>query len=216
MLGELIINEGEGSLEYLNFYIEELYIGVPEPNIITATIPHKSGYYDFSKVSGELTYGARTIKVKFKYNKWETSLQKLNELYLLFANWIYTTEKFRVSWIHGYFVGGVTSISDLDLMEDERAIEVTFTCQPFRTLKEETLELSLTGSKVTKTVLNSGKAKADLYIVSSTAGDFAVNGKTYSLEANKPKRLFKLPLGSSDISIQGTGYITLSWQEVAI
>ncbi len=214
MLGQIIIND-KGSLDDFNFIIEDINIGNPTPNIITATVPYMNGYYDFSEITGELTYSNREIIAKFKYKEYEAFISNLNSIYLGFINWLYQAGEIKVSWIKGYFEGRVTSISELSLLEDERVIEVTFLCQPFRILKEEKVELNIENT-LTLSLLNSGTRKTYLSARANSNMKIISASKEYSLEANKETKLFKLDIEANNITIQGAGEINLIWKELAI
>ena len=214
MLGQIIINN-KGSLDDFNFIIENINIGNPNPNIITATVPYMNGYYDFSEITGELTYSSREIIVIFKYKEYEAFSSNLNSIYLKFINWLYESGEIKISWIKGYFEGRVTSISELSLLEDERVIEVTFLCQPFRILKEEKVELNIENS-LALSLLNSGTRKTYLSVLANSDMKIISGSKEYSLEANKKTKILKLDVGTNNITIQGTGEINLTWKEMAI
>ena len=233
MLGQIEFN-GIRSYDDFNFVISDIKIGEPTPNTIFASVPFQNGVYDFSAIGGEITYSTRTIQVTFLLNKYEVFQERINSIYSIFKNKLYsdTFKPLKVSWLDGTFSARVSSISDINLLEEDRTIEVIFIAQPFRTFEEyegtdiwdnfnfETDYVQYNSYDVEDkkeiVLYNLSSIRANPYIICNASGmSLIYKNKEYVLQggSNKPIRLEK---GKNTIIVKGTGNITFLWKREVI
>lgn len=223
---------GKKSYDDFKFLIDDINIGNPSPNIILDSVPYQNGVYDFSEMSGDMTYSTREIKLRFKVEEYLYTQAKSNVLYYKITNWLSgKSGEMKISWIEGLFSARCISVSDMSLLEDERVIEVAFLCQPFRNLGIETdtlwdtfnfetdymqvLEYVIEGTKKLN-IYNINTVKPSPSITCSSSMNILFNGNSYILSPGINTNVIKLDKGLNVIEVTGSGSIKFEWEREVI
>lgn len=235
MLGQIEFNNIK-TYDDFKFKIVNISISDPEPNLILISVPYSNGVYDFSSIAtGDITYNTREITVEFELDEYEAYQEKINAVYYAFKNALYTNEfkSLKIDWIEGIFIARVKSISSLELLEEDRKIEVIFIAQPFRQLEhyegdgiwdninfetdifqgntydvEGSLDISLYN-------LGIKKCTPDI-ITNSSEMSIIYKNKEYLLQGGSNKNKIILDRGKNDLTIKGTGNIVFLWKREVI
>ena len=230
MVGQIEFN-GIKSYDNLGFLINAIKIGNPSPILVQQRVAYQNGVYDLSEINGNVAYTTREIKVQFKLEKFETSQDGLNTTYynlinkFMAASFIGTEMKaLKISWIEGIFNARIMNISDFDLLENERIVEVTFIAQPFRRWEDyegnskwdtfnfitDVLQTTLfsVSTEEVKTVLNNlSVVRVYPLINCSTPMNVTCDQTMYSLEAGYNEHIFSLSKGKNSIAINSIGKV---------
>lgn len=227
MVGQIIINDKK-SYDDFGFTIKDIEIGIPSPNIMTETIPYKSGFYDYSNINGEAVYTSRKIRVVFESSE-EEDTEKTNFKYFKLVNFLLAMPmgKLRVSWVEGFFMARVQSISDISLMMVENIVEVEFLCQPFRTKEEfegndiwdtfnfledvaQRVKFKVIRNK-SIVLINTSICKANPKIISSSDMTIKYRNREIIVKSGVNINILRLDRGENSIELIGDGEIEFKW-----
>lgn len=232
MLGQIEFNNKK-TYDDFGFVISDISIGDPTPNNIFVSVPYGNGVYDFSCINGDMTYGTREISIRFRYEEFEILQNRINAIYNDFKKNLYseTMEMLKVSWMRGFFMAKLSSISPVNLLEEERIVETTFIAQPFRTYENyegddiwdtfnfltdytQYNEHSVNGYKIIDLYnLSSKKCIPDIVCDSKFTIEF--KGNEYRLNSGINKCI-QLDIGKNTITCKGIGNIRILWRREVI
>ena len=128
--------DGLKSYDDFGFTIKELYIGMPQPNLILESVPYMQGVYDFSSVGGETKYTTRDIQITLQLDRYEYFIKNIVYFNLKVVNWlnnVQTMQELKIDYVQGTFMARVEEIGELQVTEDTIELAVKFKAQPFRT-----------------------------------------------------------------------------------
>ena len=128
--------DGLKSYDDFGFVIKDLYIGMPQPNLILESVPYMQGVYDFSSVGGETKYTTREIQITLQLDRYEYFIKNIVYFNLKVVNWlnnVQTMQELKIDYIQGTFLARVEEIGELQVTEDTIELSVKFKAQPFRT-----------------------------------------------------------------------------------
>lgn len=235
MLGQIEFNNIK-TYDDFNFKITNISITDPEPNLILVSVPYSNGVYDFSSIAtGDITYNTREITVELELNEYESYQERLNVIYYALKNVLYTNEfkNLKIDWIEGIFTARVKSISSLELLEEDRKVEVTFIAQPFRQLEHyegddiwdninfetdifQDNTYDVEGS-LNISLYNLGVKRCTPDIITNASGmSIIYKNKEYLLQGGSNKNKLILDKGKNDLTIKGTGNIVFLWKREVI
>lgn len=188
--------------------------GAPEKKTSTVTVPHMSGFWDFSKVTGELSYESR--EVTYEIELLEDERADLQDRKSELMAWLLQThdEAIRDDDIPGWhFVGSCSSCEwDEGAEGVTGTITATFLCQPFLyadEAEEETLQVG------THTVPNTGMG-TELYAQATTGtSTLTIGGIVQSVTTTKTRLVAGLVPGDNSVKVEGNP-ATLTWNETRI
>lgn len=122
---------GKHSFDDFGLVIAEREIGAPPKNSIRKTVPYMNGFYDFTKLYGSPSWGARTIK--YAFDVIGVTVEEMEAGRLPVVNWLCNVhdEDIYDDAIPEYHFHG--SFDNLSVAEDGEKVTLTFTfvCYPF-------------------------------------------------------------------------------------
>jgi len=219
----------------IGLHMKSMSIQPPAKKKIKVDVPFMHGSYDFSTVgsNGEITYTERMVKVVLGFQT--RSKAQLYALYSVALEWLQDVGQSRLIFDdlnYYYFMAEIEGISTFEEMLTFGELEVTFTCEPFKSgidpvgstlwdtfnFNEDVLQDSSYDVVGTKTVniYNPGRLVTPL-INCSVPMSIAFAGKTYPLIAgdNTPLGL-KLLNGNNTLVINGTGHVSVLFRKVIL
>lgn len=230
--------DGLKSYDDFGFTIKELYIGMPQPNLILESVPYMQGVYDFSSAGGETKYGTREINITLELNRYEYYIKNIAYYNLKLVNWLNKAQIMQnliVDYIPGTFSARVQEVSDLKVTEETIELEVKFIAQPFRTwyLQEghniwDEMNFDTDWFQETKfTVLddeykveielnNISVTKAKPIIVVDGNVKLEFDGFIYSFGTGQYNNQIRLSKGINKLVIYGYGTIEFIWYKELI
>ena len=185
--------------------------GVPEKKMVTKTVPHMSGFYDFSKLYGSIAYESRevTYKVDLLGDDRE-DLQRQRSDLLTWVSTIHDEDIFDEDFTGWHFHGSFSE-ADWDEAEDGESgtLSVTFLCQPFLVADEEETQSVGVGQAV---VTNAGQTTAVVAQAASGTATVLLGGITQTVGTTPQRLTAQLQPGDNDVTVSGAD-VTLSWRE---
>ncbi|MGN1156176.1 MAG: phage tail domain-containing protein [Agathobacter sp.] len=136
------INE-KHSYEDFGLYISDSEIGLPERNLITATVPFMNGYYDFSSICGGKPY-YKQRKIKYSFDITADDILELETTKNKICAWLETADQSEIyddADPDYHFIGSLTKIDWKPDGEEYGLLTATFTCQPFRVSNSDKTEV---------------------------------------------------------------------------
>ena len=135
--------------------ISQRQINLPPKTSIRKTIPFMNGFYDFSKMNGDICWQERQIQYTFDIVG--ETIQEMDEKRTEVANWLCNLHDVDIydDTLPDYHFHG--SFETIDQNEDAEKTEltVTFTCYPFMIANEATAMMySKSGNY---TIMNNGQ-----------------------------------------------------------
>lgn len=198
---------GEKTLADFGQVVASRSIGAPTKKMVTKTVPHMSGFYDFSALSGSVPYESRELQYVIDIiGERNTVQQERSEL----MTWLSTIhdEDIYDEDLEGWHFHG--SFSSFDWAEGETgesgSLTVTFLCLPFVISDEETTTTLEIGEH---TITNNGQTTF-VTASSETQAQITMGGITQSVSA-----AIKLsaPLLAGDNAVKvANAPVTLKWR----
>lgn len=209
-----ILTIGAHSLSEFGQCLASRNTGAPAKKASTVTVPHMSGFWDFSKVTGELSYESR--EVTYEIELLEDERADLQDRKSELMAWLLQThdEAIHDDDIPGWhFVGSFSSCEwDEGAEGVTGTITATFLCQPFLYAdegEEETLQVG------TQTVSNPGMG-TELYAQATTGtATVTIGGMAQSVTTTKTRLVARLLPGDNPVKVDGNP-VKLSWHETRI
>lgn len=206
--------EANGIHTYRDFdlYISDRSVTPGTKKEIRKEIPFMNGSYDFSAMSGEVTYADATLKYKFDIAEWTTTEMegKKNEI----EDWFWNVIDAEITddYSTGYFYKG--NAKGIEWQEDfgQGHITLTFSVYPYKYAKSKTTLKFLHGVSTFK---NTSSHAVEFELTASEAMTVLLNGINYELEAgNMDTKKLKLKRGENTIRVfSQNGYVNLSYRE---
>jgi len=215
--------------------MESKSIQPPSKKKIKVDVPGMNGSYDFSTIAsgGEIVYAERNIKVLFGLPT--RNKQQLYVLYSKILEWLEDTSQAQLTFDNisdYYFIAEIESIPTFEEVYSFGKLEVTFTCEPFKTsinlagsdvwdtfnFEEDVVQdmnFNVVSTKVVS-VYNAGRLITPI-INSNAAMTVTISGKTYNLGIGDNKIYgLKLQNGYNSIVINGTGLVKFLFRKVVL
>lgn len=140
---EGITINGKHSYNDFGLSIVESTIGLPKRNSIRKTVPFMNGYYDYTSMSGKITYTERPLD--YTFGLLADSVQELEALKNAVVAWLEETDQ---SDIYDDADPGYYYVGTLDGAPDWTAenefygeLSVKFVCQPYRISRTDGTEV---------------------------------------------------------------------------
>ena len=198
---------GERTLADFGQVVASRSIGAPSKKLVTKTVPHMSGFYDFSKLYGVIPYESREVQYVIDLIGDRDEVQQQRSDLMTWLSTVHDANIFDEDLDGWHFRG---SFSSFDWSEGESgesgSLTVTFICQPFMIADEETTQ-TLAVSETT--ITNEGQATY-VTAVSEAQAQVTLGGITQSV-GTTPVRLSSMLLeGDNPIKIENSP-VTLKW-----
>ena len=181
--------------------------GSPSKKLITKTVPHMSGFYDFSKVYGALAYESREVTYRFDLIGDDMQEQKSRLL-----NWLGTIHDADIfdDLIEGYHFRGSYSSAEWEEGEESESgsLTVTFLCHPFLIADAETVVQLKDGDNG---VALEGFA-VNPYASAENAATVTIGGAAQSVGTSPIRLSTQLKTGANIVNVTGAP-VTLRWRE---
>ena len=210
-----ILTIGEHSLSEFGQCFASRNTGSPTKKTSTVTVPHMSGFWDFSKVGGELAYESR--EVTYEIELLEDERADLQDRKSELMEWLLETHDEPIydddlpGW---HFVG---SCSGCEWEEGAEGVTGTITakflCQPFLVKDEETSETLQVGSD--QTVSNAGRTAEVTAKTESGTATVTMGGIKQSVTTTPQRLVARLRPGDNEVDVTGAA-VTLTWHETRI
>lgn len=189
--------------------------GVPAKKPVTKTVPHMSGFYDFSALCGSVAYESReqTYGIDVIGDDRADAQERRSEL----LTWLSTIHDADI-WdddVVGRHLHGSFSGAEWEESEDGEGgtLTATFLCQPFLVADAETSETLVAGDHV---IRNSGQTAQLTASATSGTASVSVNGTATQAVSTTPVRLAsRLVPGDNEVSVSG-GTVRLAWHETRL
>ena len=185
--------------------------GVPEKKLVTKTVPHMSGFYDFSKVYGSIAYESReqVYNIDLMGDDREDLQRQRSDL----LTWLSTVHDEDI-WdedMPGWHLHGSFSEADWEEAEDGESgtLSVTFLCQPFLVADEDTTQTVEVGEAV---VTNEGQTAPVYASTSSGTATILLGGVSQSVGTTRQRLSAQLQPGDNAVKVTGAA-VTLAWRE---
>lgn len=189
--------------------------GSPEKKTSTVTVPHMSGFWDFSKVYGELAYESR--EVTYAIQLIGDDREDLQDRKSALMEWLLevSDEAIYDDDIPGWhFVGSCTGCDWEEGDEGESGtITATFLCQPFLVKDTETTATLQVGEG--QTVSNHGMAAEVTASTESGTATVTMGGMQQSVTTTPQRLVARLLPGDNEVDVTGSA-VTFTWSETRI
>lgn len=184
-------------------------IDLPPKTSIRKKIPFMNGYYDFSKLNGDICWEERQIQYTFDIIG--ETVQEMDYKRTQVANWLcnlHDVDIYDDTIPEYHFHGSFDGISQNE--EDEKCeLTVSFVCYPFMIANQPT-EQYIGGDF---TVTNAGQSVVP-YINTSQEASITINGMTQRVDAGITRLALMLPHGETSGFIGKSNELTAPWSEV--
>lgn len=203
---------GKHSFDEFGLVIAEREIGAPEKKSIRKTIPFMNGFYDFTKLYGSPSWGARTIK--YAFDVIGATVEEMEAERLPVVNWLCNVhdEDIYDDALPNYHFHG--SFDSLDVSEDGEKVTLTFSfvCYPF--LIKNIARVVSAASSGNYTLKNDGQP-VRLFVTTDAAATVAVGDRQQSIAAGVKgyKTSIIVPSGSNVVKVTSNGKVTLQITE---
>ena len=181
--------------------------GSPSKKLITKTVPHMSGFYDFSKVYGALAYESREVTYRFDLIGDDMQEQKSRLL-----NWLGTVHDADIfdDLIEGYHFRGSYSSAEWEEGEESESgsLTVTFLCHPFLIADAETVVQLKDGDN---DITLEGFA-VNPYASAENTATVTIGGAAQSVGTSPIRLSTQLKTGANIVNVTGAP-VTLRWRE---
>lgn len=185
--------------------------GVPEKKSSTKTVPHMSGFYDFSKLYGAIAFESRELTYSIQLIA--DSREDLQEQKSDLLNWLMPVhdEDIQDEDISGWHFRGSFDSADWEEGEEGESgtLDVTFICHPFLIADTESSQTVDVGSG---TVTIQGQPVNPTASVESGSGTIQIGAITQSVGTTPVRLTAQLSPGSNDVTVTGAA-VTLKWRE---
>ena len=211
----MIIFNGKNTKDF------DLYIATREQppaqrKVITETVPHMSGLWDFSYHDGIDEY--EPVKLKYTFDVIADSKQELKAL-----------RGDLIAWIHSK---GENKLIDTDISETayyivyhaqaswaeeglQGLLTAEFTCYPFMKTEYETITMAVTEAEQTINIMIEGSRPISPIITLTEATQIKYGTNSYALSAGTYNNVLMLNTGANVLKVSGSGTLTLKyWAEV--
>lgn len=189
-------------------------IGVPEKKSITKTVPHMSGFYDFSKIYGAVAFENREITYRIEMiGDDREDLQEQKGALLAWVALIHDAEIYDDDIQGLHFVGSFDS-ADWEEEDDGEsgALEVTFLCQPFIEANDDRTQTVQVGSG---TVTIEGQPVSAYVKAESGTATIKVGAITQSVSTTETRLVQQLQTGDNAVTVSGAA-VTIRWRELKL
>lgn len=189
--------------------------GAPDKKTSTVTVPHMSGFWDFSKVYGELAYESREVSYTIELiGEDRADLQDQKSALMAWLLEVHDEPIYDDDIPGWHFVG---SCSECEWDEGEEGesgtLTATFLCQPFLYRDDETtLEMQVGDGQ---TVSNAGMAAEVTAVASEGTATITLGGIKQSVSTTPQRLVARLMPGDNAVSVSGAA-VTLRWNETRI
>lgn len=206
---------GKHSFDDFGLVIAEREIGAPEKKSIRKTIPFMNGFYDFTKLYGSPSWGARTIK--YAFDVIGVTVEEMEAGRLPVVNWLCNVhdEDIYDDALPNYHFRG--SFDNLSVAEDGEKVTLTFTfvCYPF--LIKNSARVVTAASSGSYTLQNDGQP-VRLIVTTVAAATVAIGDRQQSIAAGLtgyPTSII-VPSGKNTVTVTSNGKVTLQITEEVI
>lgn len=203
---------GRHSFDEFGLVIAEREIGAPPKNSIRKTVPYMNGFYDFTKLYGSPSWGARTIK--YAFDVIGATVEEMEAERLPVVNWLCNVhdEDIFDDAIPEYHFRG--SFDSLGIAEDGEKVTLTFTfvCYPF--MIKNTPRVVVASSSGNYTLQNDGQP-VRLLVTTEAAATIAIGKSQQSVAAGLKdyKTSIIVPSGKNAVTVTTSGKVTLKIAE---
>lgn len=209
----IVTIEGK-SLASMGQCLSSRSMGTPERKSSTVTVPHMSGFWDFSAIYGGVAYESREVEYVIDIIG-EDRQDLMDQLSALLA-WADLAQDSDIydDDLDGWHLRGSLDSTDFEEGEDGESgtLTVMFLCQPFLVADDETTSQTVVG---TNHVTNTGMA-TDVYAkASSGTATVTIGGVQQTVTTTKARLSGQLMPGDNEIEVSGSA-VELSWRETRL
>ena len=202
------------SLASLGQCLSSRSMGTPERKSSTVTVPHMSGFWDFSAIYGGVAYESREVEYVIDIIG-EDRQDMMDQLSALLA-WadLAQDEDIYDDDLDGWHLRGSLESTEFEEGADGESgtLTITFLCQPFLVADDETTSATTTG---TNHVRNDGMA-ADLYAwAPGGTATVTMGGVRQSVTSSRSRLATQLMPGDNEVEVSGSA-VTLAWRETRL
>ena len=185
--------------------------GAPTRKTVTKTVPHMSGFYDFSAIYGDAAYESREVTYTFELlaeSREELQLQKSD-----FVSWLSTindTDIYDDDIMGFHFHGSIEAIGWEESETGEGGtITATFLCQPFLVADAPTTVHLRVGENEVYNLWQSASATAK---GEGGAATLTLDGVRQSVGTTETRVVKTIKPGANAITVEGNP-VTLTYTE---
>ena len=205
---------GSKSLSDFGLCVASRDVGTPSKKAVTKTVPHMSGFYDFSALYGSVAYESRTLSYDIDIigsDRADTQQQRGD-----LTTWLSTVHDEDI-WdedIQGWhFHGSLSAMTWTETDDGESGkLSVSFLCQPFLVADEETTQKLTTGEHV---VTNAGQATHATASTASGTATVVIGGVSQTVGATAVRLAAQLRPGDNAVKVTGAS-VALAWHETRL
>jgi len=212
----MIYNEGitiNGLHSYVDFglHINSRKIDLPPKNSIRKTVPFMNGFYDYTKLNGAVSWGARTISYTFDIVG--ETIEEMDLKRTEVVNWLCNLHDVDIydDTIPDYHFHGSFDTPSQNEDGEKSELTVNFICYPFMIANEPKI-IYTSGSDVTITVNNNGQPVKPI-IETEQECTVRIGNKMQSVPAGETKLNMILQSGETEMQItkKNDGETKLKW-----
>lgn len=188
--------------------IAKRQIDLPPKTSIRKKIPFMNGFYDFSKINGDICWSERQIKYTFDIIG--ETVQEMDAKRTEVANWLcnlHDVDIYDDTLPDYHFHGSFDAISQSEDAEKSE-LTVTFICYPFM-IENMPTEIYVGGDF---TVTNRGQSVVP-FLNSSQDTTVTINGVTQRVQAGDTKLALVLPHGTTSGFVGKSNELIYPWLE---
>ena len=208
-----ILTIGGRALADMGLCVASRSTGAPKKKTSTVTVPHMSGFWDFSKVTGELAYESREVTYRIELLDDRDDLQEVKSELM---GWLLEVhdEDIYDDDVPGWHFHGSCSSCEWEESDDGEfgAVSVTFLCQPFLISDDVTTETVEVGGQV---VSNPGRTAEVTAQTQGGTATITIGGLQQSVTSDPARLVARLAPGDNEIKVTGEA-VTLTWRETRL
>lgn len=188
--------------------------GAPEKKSSTKTVPHMSGFYDFSKIYGAIAFESRELTYTIEMiGEDRKDLQEQKSAVLGWLAGVHDEPIYDDDIPGWHFVGSFDSAEWDEGDEGESGtLEVTFLCQPFMEADDESSHTVAVGSG---SVTIEGQPVNAYAKTASGSATITLGGIKQSVGTTPVRLVAQLATGDNAVTVEGQP-VTLTWREQRI
>lgn len=186
-------------------------IDLPPKNSIRKTIPFMNGYYDFTKINGGISWGARTISYTFDIVG--ATVEEMDAKRTEVVNWLCNQHDVDIydDTIPDYHFHGSYDTNSQSEDGEKSELTVNFVCYPFM-IENEPRIVYINGEDVTVTLKNGGQPVKPI-IETEQACVVTIGNMMQSVSAGETQIAVVLPSGETKVSVKksAAGETKIKW-----
>lgn len=202
--------DGWDPTDELGAVLEEYTIGIPDPVTAFVEVPGRTAPLDYTDAYG-VTYGMRTLE--FVYGIKGPQNEREPKIDIFLAQLSAKRKKIACEWIQGLFSGRVVRMETEHQQSWHSTVTIEVAADPYRYDENETT-VTTTATVAGETVtLSNGQMPAVPQFVTEDTVTITWDGGTYQGGGTFQIPALVLQQGDTDITITGSGAVTITYQQ---